>query len=43
LRRMSAHARLFARLDAAERLARSIERVASAPREEPAETVEIDS
>jgi len=42
LRRMSAHARTFARPDAAERLARSIERCATAPREEPAETMEIE-
>src|SRR5262245_11498640 len=42
LRRMSAHARTFARPDAAERLARSLERLATPTREETSASVEIE-
>jgi len=42
LRRMSAHARTFARPDAAERLARSLERLAAGHREPPAESMEVE-
>ena len=43
LRRMSAHARLFARPDAAARLARSLERLASGQVEQPVESTELES
>ena len=42
LRRMSAHARTFARPDAAERLARSLERLAAGRPEAPEETTEVE-
>lgn len=42
LRRMSAHARTFARPDAAVRLARSLEHLAAGPRERPVEDAEVE-
>jgi UDP-N-acetylglucosamine--N-acetylmuramyl-(pentapeptide) pyrophosphoryl-undecaprenol N-acetylglucosamine transferase len=42
LRRMSAHARTFARPDAAVRLARSLESLAAGRREAPEETTEVE-